>query len=672
MPPTATETAGDTPAPNPYVTLKLSPEELAKWFKEIKAAQNRRNNREKVWEILLKEYLPTVTESGAAEAVKTNAHFRNTHTKLAQLFNRLPDLQLEAKGPLQDPVSLNPQTGQPVTAEDAVIIKQAVLNDKLGIDGIDASRMMDEVLFDCLQWAGHGWVKIGYRVVVKPVQQPVMQPDPAFVPPPSQPGSILGLQPPPTPPMVPVMAPNPETGQLEPQMETIQVPIFDEWYAKRGSPKKLLLPKDLTSGRIDEDARWVGHEFFLTKSQSKRVFNYEGEAKGVDDDRLFKTTDDQGIDDDADKIHFYEIFLKGSEFHDECFHPQVIYQLVLAEGNANSPVVYRPSPDQTLDDQGRLTADSVIGFPLEVCYLRDFPDSPYPSSDAAFTNSQVKHMNTHRQQSVRLRDAAIARYLYDEGAFTPEEIGRIQTMKVGEFMAVAEGRLASGADKVITPLTQASSARDDYRLAQMIKSDMEETLGLGGPQVGVSDDVSRTATEVNEVGNKSALRMSKDQQRAINFYLRTVRKFDMYLQRYATTDDYVQVTGKDGMKRLAVWNNRVIAGRHAYAIKPDSQLMIDAARDRQQTMIFYEKTAADPLVNRYPIVKKLAALFSLDPAQVVNDPAVIAARQMAGGDGTAPAGPPTPDDPRAHRATGGMPNHPETGVAPNTQQQPNA
>lgn len=663
---------------NPMVTLQLSEDQISKWFKEIEASIARRKTRESIWDILLKEYMPTVSESGGPEALKMNGHFRNTHTKLAKLFHKLPELHLEPKGPLLDPVATNPLTGQVINAEDAAFVKQAVLNDKLGSDGVDASRFMDEILLDVLQWAGLGYARMGYRNVIKPVQKPVMVPGPATIDPVS--GQEVPGQP------VQAMDFNPETMQADkPRFETVPVPIWEEFFLRRGSPKKLLLPADLTSGRIDEDACWVGEEFFFTAKQLKQTFQYDtstlpNKTGGTSDDRVATYDIDGGSasgPDSKTKFHGYQLWIKASEYDDAQPHPDAIHHLVLLDVDKTKPIVYRPSPDQTFDEEGKLTADSLIGFPLEVCYLRDLPDSPYPPADAAFTNSQVKFLNTHGQQSVALRDSARGRYLYDEGEFTPEEIERIKAGKVGEFLAVQPGKLANGSDKLIVPLIQARQSPDDVRTRNLVKQEMEETLGISANDTGVENEGgAKTATEVHDVSTKSAQRMGKDQQRAVQFYLRCVRKFDTFLIRYASNDEYVRVTGQDGMRRLMLWNNKIIGGRWAYDIKPDSQAMMDAARDRVQTLTYYEKTAADPLNNRLPVLKKLAGLNGLDPARATHDPAMVAA---PGTPGAAPASSPQPGgaapepggqstDRRAHRETGQTPNSPQTGTAPNTPQ----
>lgn len=678
-PPVADAAATGAQSPtDPLVPLKFTPEFIEEMFKEIADAQKLRDDYATKWDILIKEYIPDVIASGQPESIKSNIHFRDVHTKLAQIFYQNPELILEAKMPVKMPVMMN-AVGQPMTAEDAITVKREVLNYYLGDDGIDASWLMDELLTDALMWSGNAAVKIGCKIYTKPVTRPVMIPDPNFIPPQMIPGQVLGLGASVQPPMVPATTFDPETMQQVPKMETVIVPIFKEWYANRVPPKKMLWSKKLKSGRFDRDACWVGQELFMSKRQLVSTFNVTEELLShinpTGEDTLVA---DQGgaKPDSTDKsYHIYELFLKANEYDDAQPHPLAIYQLVLIEGMKDKPIVYRPCVDQTFDEFGQLTPDSLVGFPIEFLSLRDMPDSPFVYSDAAMVNNQIKQINTHRRQSAMLRDAAIARMMYDQGAFTPTEIEAIKQMKVGDWIGVQEGKLSQGPDKIVAPMTQPTASRDDYRLAAMLKQDLDEALGLSAQEAGATEEGNRTATEVATVGAKAAARLGKDRQRATKCYLRIVRKLDTYLMRYATTDDYITIVGPLGEKRMEIWNNKIITGRYAYKMKPDSQLMIDAARDRQQLLTYAEKVLMDPMINRVPIHRKLATLFGLDPSEVVMDPMTAKMAQMSGlntgtpgenpGGGTRPQG--DSSDRRPHDATGGRPNAPDgaSPVAPN-------
>lgn len=626
---------------SPLLQLQMTPEEAKEWKGRIERARTRAKTRSPKWDILLKEYVPIVIASGSPEAVKTNKHFRNVHSKIGQLFYDSPDLILLPKGrsldqfPDIDPMTgmprLDPMTGMPrfLTPEDIVSVKQEVLNQRMGRDGLKVTRLMDELLFDTLAWVGLGASKLGYACTFKEIQQPVMGPDPNFIAP--MPTGPLGLSPQMQPPMVPQV--DPMTGQ--PQMQTVKVPIHEEVYWRRFSPKKLLFNDDLRSTRFDEDATWMGMEFFMSPKQAKRAFNLTDEqvSKACQDDLLFQHEDDRGAAGPA-LVRGVEVWPKASHFRDDQPHPQALDQIVFIDGIADDlPVVYRPSPDQKYDQRGKLTEDSVLGFPIRVLTIRDFADSPYPMSDAAFTNSGIKELNTYRRQSIQLRDAQIGKYLYDGGAFDPKDIDIIKNGAVGEWIEVQEGKISLGIDKIMGVTPQVKSTRDDYQGAALIDKDIDETLGISSVQAGTPENTVRSATEIASVSTAIAARNKKEQGRVVDFYLDGARMIDSLLMQYSTQDDYVHISGNDGAQKMMKWNNVLIGGRWMYDIAPDSQHHVDTAQDRVQTLTLYNLTAQDPLVNRGYLLRRLCRLFGMDPSKMVLSPDQMMLQPPHGGRG---------------------------------------
>lgn len=624
---------------NPLVTLEMTPDEVAEWWKRVERSDARIEKQYERWKVLLDEYKPKVHKSGDAEDIKVNKHFRNLHTKIGQLFYRNPEVRLDPLGPAFDqyPNPMAPMLAQqgimapPLKMEDIVSVKQEILNKKLGRDGIKANRLFDELLFDVLGWSGIGCSKIGYRVVMRTIQEPVMQPDPTYVPPPP-PTMGLGLTPPPQPPMVPVM--DPLTG--EPQMQPKQIPIFEECYWRRFSPRKVVIDDTLKSTRYQEDATFLGMHFYLTPQQAMKTFKLEESqvGKGSADEKSAEHDNDTEAK-GSGLIHFVELWVKASHFTD-ADHPLAIYQLVLMEGNREKPIVWRPSPDQTFNPQtGQLTDDSLVGFPILICTIRDLADSPFPEADSAFVNSGVKELNTFRRQSIKMRDASIGKYLYDVGKIDEPDLNKLKNGDVGDWIGVASGSLAQGSQAVIVPVQQAHSAPDDFRSQELLTRDIDETLGIGSTQSGSPEATVRSATEISAVQTAVAGRNKKEQARVIDHFLDGVRALDSLLMRYTTQDEWVHYTGQDGARRIQMWNGKLIAGRFLYDIAPDSQLDVDTAQDRQQNLNFYNLTAQDPMVNRAIILRRLARQFGYDPAKIIIDPMQMMAQPPQGGPGDA-------------------------------------
>lgn len=611
-----------TPEGNPMVTLPITSDDIDQWFQRIERSQNRRKEREQKWDVLIKEYLPTVERSGAPESVKMNLHFRNVNTKMGSLFYQKPDLILTSKDPgpannqIPSPMPPGAPVGtlppQPITMEDLIAIKQAVLNDKLGPEEIDAEELMDEVLFDPLAWADIAGVKVQYRCITKTVTQPKLITPPQ----PTQPGSVLGISTPPQP------IPDPSGAT-----EDIPVTIYEEYQAKRISPKKILLDDALYTSRVSKDSTWIGMEFFMSQARAQKPPNEGGlgltedEAKAQGrDDRRAVYDEDSSAENSNGLVHGYEIFCFASVHGGNNPHPKAINQLILVDGLKERAICWRPCVDQTFDPQGRLTPDSIDALPILTLTLRPLADSPYSPSDAAFTNSNIKQLTTWRRQSIKMRDSAQGRYAYDKGAFDDPEIDKLKNGEVGDWVGVEEGKLAGGIEKIITPISQAHMTQDDYRGMELLKRDHDEILGIGSTQSGTPEETVQTATQIAAMSTALASRNKKEQNRVIKFYLRMVRMLDQLLMRYATETDYVLVGGDEAKAKPMLWNNKLIQGRYLYDITPDSQLSADTEGDFRLTLQFYNLTAQDPLANRIYILKRLARMRNLDPSKAILPP----------------------------------------------------
>lgn len=579
------------------IEFEMPPDEVRAWWKRVEAARQRVKAREEKWDILLNEYLPIVDKSGSPETVKVMQHFRNVHSKIGQLFYRSPDLVLTP----DDPSMLNMQMPNPqqmpggppmppLTMKDVVMVKQQVLKKKLGRDGIKANRLIDELLFDILAWAGIGAFKVGYRCVFREIPDPMME------------GSVLGLSP--TAPQIPV-------------------PVFEEWYARRISPKKVLWNADLRSSRFDEDATWMGMEFFMSPRMAMRMFKLTEDqvAKTTRDDRVFKYAEDASTGDEG-LVHGVEIWCRSAYFTDEV-HPKAINQLVLIEGLQDQPVIWRRSPDQDFDPAtGQLTKDSLENFPIRVMTIRDLADSPFPPSDSAFTNSEIKQLTTYRRQSIKLRDKAIGKIVYDSEAFDPETADKLKSPDI-EHIPVQSGSLRNGIKAVIDTVTPPHLSQDDYQGQSILQADINQTLGVSENSAGSFTSTVRTATEAANVQANMRGRNGKELARVIDTYLDLARMVDQLLMRYADQQDYVEITGPDGAKRMQMWNGAMISGRYLYDIAPDSSLQVDSATDFQLDAQHWNLVAKSPLTNQAYLLGRLAQRRGLDPEKAVMPPQMM-------------------------------------------------
>jgi hypothetical protein len=604
---------------NPLVTIEMTPEQCKEWIGRIQKSDERIKKEAESWKILMNAYTPVVRAQGVPEDVSANSHFRNVHTKLGQMFVRTPQVTLE---PAPNSPADNQKPGPPgpdgipqmLSMADIISVKQEYLNKRLGRDGIKVNRLFDELNIDWMAWSGLGCSKLGYKAVTKVVQQPVMGPDPNFVPPPQPPGTVMGLRPDVQTPQVPQMGPD---GQ--PITKPVPVTVYEEIYWRRFSPMKLVTDVMTYSTRHDEDATFLGMHFSMYPAQAAAAFQIPiGDLRGGEDELRYKHKNDQ--ESGPNVVTGVELFYKAAYYLPGEVHPWKLVQLVFLDHIQDKPAVHRLYQDQDFTPEGELSETSIDRFPIRVLTARDFPDSQFPPSDSAFTQNLSKQLNTNRQQGVALRDSAIGKVLFDGGKLEDGDVMKVRNAKPGDWIEVADGALDKGKDSVATTISQPTRTQDDYRLDTMLQHNMDETLGISANAAGGSEDTVRSATEIQTIQKAVQGRNEKEQSRIIDHFLDGVRLIDILIMRYTTQQQWVKITGNDGMARMQAWNGEMVSGRWLYDIAIDSQLTVDTAQDRQQNLNLYNLTKGDPLVNRVPVLQRMFRSFGYDPSKCVMNP----------------------------------------------------
>ena len=269
-------------------------------------------------------------------------------------------------------------------------------------------------------------------------------------------------------------------------------------------------------------------------------------------------------------VYYYEPTLNP-----DAFHPKRICELVFIDG-IDTEVRHRYCPCQSLDQEGKLTGDSMIGYPIHVLMLRDVPDDNHVPSDSSMTRPLTDELNQYRSQILKSRDAAIPYSFYDQDILPPEKIERITNGEYGPMIPVEGGRL-NAANPPVMPGMKPQLSRETYAGQDIIERDLERTLALGSNQTGATNQTRRTATEIATMQSSVDTRLAGEQAKVVEFFCAGVRKLDALVQRYSDQKKTTQMIGDDGSKLWMQWDKTMIAGRFLYTISPDSQIHVDAA-----------------------------------------------------------------------------------------------
>src|SRR5262245_25513531 len=589
------------PLPNPTggADLPMDEDTLTAWKTRIERSQQRLDEEKPLRDANLQALRGTpLTMAPEDETVYVPKDFANVHQKAPQLFFRSPEVQVTPQAPLAE------------GREDAIQMFQAVLNQELGPHAADAKRAVDKAIVDVLCPAGMGATKIGYLAVesgadsVMTGSEPQLGPDgaPAVDP-------LTGA-----PAIQPLYSPRPRIGR-------------ELWFWDHFSVNALLVPHDFYDNDFDR-APWLGRRFTQPLRLAVRDYGLPETFEAlvdVDKHRLLADEAHSGSQDTHDQlIEGVEIWYQTALYDPEVADPFRYRELVLIEG-LDRPARHRDSPYQRLGPEGFVDDKvSMLGNPIHVLTIRDFPDSAYQPSDCAVTRNPVNELGVFRTQMVRQRACNKPQNWYDRNRVDSDDVEKFRKNKQGSWVGVD-----GNGNEILGQVTKAEIPRENYTAQQYIEHDINELWAMGPNQRGVQDDTARTATETQTLQQNSSVRLDAERNRVIDWYLKGVQKFAALILQFFDPPDLVNVIGESGTQRFLQWRPDQMSVRWAYTIKPDSAIRMDAAADRAQFLQFVNFFAKHPFMNQQELAIVGCRKFGFDPAKLIKPPQ--------------PSGPPPPN-----------------------------
>ena len=537
--------------------VPLDQERLAFWRGEIERSVQADAIFAKWWEANLKNYAPLPTDDPETygSRVNVNRDFTLVERKKADLFYQRPDVECAAS-PLM--------AGQ----EQILGIHADILNEKLGADGVNAKRLAHQCIFDVLCPVGTAWTYMGYDATTIPTE--TTQPDP-----------ITG----------------------EPVPVTVAVPIHEELFWRHVPPKQRLLPASFRSTNWD-DAPWLGMRFEMPIRSARRRWNLSPEVKGSKpvSDQHFTYGGDQTLQDDV--ISGALIYYKSALYRDDIAHPQHLTRLVILDtSEIDDPVVeHKDAPEQSFDAQGRLTPDSLVGFPFHPLTIRVLTDSAHVPSDCTVSRPLVNELNRFREQMVEQRDASILRWYYNTDTLPPDAVAKMVRSPVGGMIGVpAEAFAGEGA---IKEMPHGTFPRENFQFNDYLDNDLARTHSIDATQSGVQSPESKTATETQLQQSNANARLDLERGVVLDWYVKGVTKFSTLLQRYLSVEQAAAIVGPKPAQQWDAWR-RTVPAALAFTAQPDSALRTDLAWERKRALEQYTYFANDPFINRPQLLKEL-------------------------------------------------------------------
>lgn len=586
------------------VRLPMSPDEANKWKKRIASAIEVQQKLEPWQEAALKSYAP---HAGGNESpgepgklkVRTNRIFTIVERKLADLFYQKPDVSVTPT-PLLDAI---PQGAQ-MSASHA-----AIINEKLGLDGINVKKLAQKVIFDyellCL-----GVSKIYYHAYTKNVTRPQMQ---------------VGLD---GNPLVD------ETGQpmpmLEPDgttpiMETVPVPIKTECRWEHFSPKQFLIPADFRSTEFDK-APWLGMRFRMPLRSARRIWtaipdDFQSEGTSASDHGETAQHFDENPHGETapslEEVTGTELYCRSMLFRDEMPHPDHLTKIVFIDG-IHEPVEHRDDPDQEFDRELRMTPQSRMGYPYHPLVIRVFTDSAYVMSDAAIALPLVEELDHSRDMRARQRQINLLKGYYNTATLPEAEAQKFARAPQGGLIGLPPEAFVDPQGPIKWLDTKPIPA-DENITDRLIDEDLAQTFGIDADAAGVTTSQDQTATEAGIRQTNRNIRTGNEQGFVADWFVAGVTKLSSLVAKYVTVEEATQIVGAEAAQLWDQWR-KAIPVRLAFTMTPDSSLRNDTALDRLQSQQLYSYLANDPMANRAYLLNRLLTKFHIDPSKGTQPP----------------------------------------------------
>jgi hypothetical protein len=546
----------------------MSDEDVSDWQERLKLDRDVRT-RVMAWgEANLEAYAPDADDDPKdyGSKLNTNRDFTLVERKKADLFFQRPDV-IAIPSPLME------------GSEAILDTHTTILNHALGLDGVNAKLLVHQALFDVLCTVGTGFTVMGYESATI-----------------DTPGT------------------HPVTGQPI----STPVPVYENCFWKTFSPKQAIIPHDFRS-TVWDDAPYLGYDFEIPVRQAKRKGWVPDDFAGSQPDPELHF--DSGTTETGSEglVKGTLIYYKSALFRDDVVHPQHLTELVLIDGRGKSATdtvaVHKDCPHQTLNPDGSLSADSMLGNPIHPMTLRTLTDSAWVPSDCTVSRPIVNELNTFRRQMVEQRDGNLTRYVYNTDVLPTDALAKIVRSPIAGFIGLpGEAYAGEGAVK---ELPHGTFPRENFQFNDYLDNDLARTHALDASQSGADNSGgAKTATEEQIKQSNVSARLGLERGMVLDWYVKGVEKYSTLIQRYYTVQMAAAIVGPQAAQAWDPWRKQVPSSL-AFTAHPDSTLRMDLSSDRQRKMQEYTFFANDPFINRQVLLKHLVTNLGY-PQTVVN------------------------------------------------------
>ena len=285
------------------------------------------------------------------------------------------------------------------------------------------------------------------------------------------------------------------------------------------------------------------------------------------------------------------------------------------------------SHDKFLQNEDGWPLEFGGGFPAEILYFNDDPDSQFPISDTEIYLGAQDELNRLRSlQLSHIRNVSQRKYIGNSSKF--DEIGD-EEMKLTDGSDGTVVWANGDPTNAIIPLKDANISQDMYITINSLKNNIREQVGVGSFEQGVAQKFD-TATEPALLKQGLSIRRSERIAILESFLMRIARKLGKILQQTLKEDsipleseqfdfarEYIptkleKIVGEQESQIIMPWLNFSkddIAGDYNFRIDVGSTAPINQEQRKQDMVTLSQLMAGSPYIDGFESTKRTLEAF---------------------------------------------------------------
>lgn len=457
---------------------------------------------------------------------------------------------------------------------------------------------------------GHGWIKVGYRKVKKPVEKPAPDDD----------GDMKDLEDGEAPG---IDDGTPGEGQVETEMRVVD----DRPFIERVSPFDMYVDPDAKSV---ETVRWVAQRIRRAINDVKVDSRYDKKARSK-----------------ASATSWKQINPNGDNPHEEDNSVGYCDVIEFYDVKANMVCTFVANSGKREDDERLFLIPPkkmpyAFGHPFVMLRNYEVTDYFYPMGELEQIESLQHELNETRTQMLNHRRKNVAKWLIDEARFSQRGIDALKSDKHNTVVPVEGG---DDPKTAISPMPGHGITGDAYNMSEVVQDDIRSVTATSEYQSGGGPEIRRTATEAAMIQDAQNARAADKLAKIEGSLAEIGSRVVQLMQQFLTGQHVARVVGSERAPIWVQYDKDYIQGEFDFEVeggstqpKNESFLRQSALQFMDAMSMFVQAGVVDPQA----VARKVLRDFGIKDADSYLMPAA------------GPGGPQGPQGPQAPAQGPGM------------------